>query len=56
MEVLLQMWDELDDWYGCVRHVWLGVRTDLSDVPRIEISLSGLTPNFSRVAQSADRV
>jgi hypothetical protein len=27
------VWDELDDWYGCLRHVWLGMRTDMTDVP-----------------------
>jgi hypothetical protein len=30
MEVLLQVWDELDDLVGCVRQVWLGLRVDLS--------------------------
>lgn len=30
MEVLLQVWDELDDWVGCVRQVLLGLRVDLS--------------------------
>lgn len=30
MEVLLQVWDELDDLLACVRQVWLGLRTDLS--------------------------
>ena len=30
MEVFLQVWDELDDWVGCVRHVLLGLRVDLS--------------------------
>jgi hypothetical protein len=33
LEILLQAWDEIDDWYGCVRHVWLGMRTDITDVP-----------------------
>ena len=30
MEVFLQVWDELDDWVGCVRQVLLGLRIDLS--------------------------
>lgn len=30
MEVLLQVWDELDDLVGCIRHVWLGLRVNLS--------------------------
>ena len=30
MEVLLLAWDEIDDLIGCIRKVWLGVRTDIS--------------------------
>lgn len=47
MEVLLQVWDELDDWYGCLRHVWLGMRTDLADVPRIEVNFAPARPATS---------
>jgi hypothetical protein len=54
MEVLLQMWDELDDWYGCVRHVWLGMRTDLTDVPRIEVSLTPAQPVIRPALAPAD--
>lgn len=28
MEVLLQVWDEIDDWFGCLRQAWLGLRFD----------------------------
>jgi hypothetical protein len=28
MEVLLQVWDELDDWLGCLRQALLGLRHD----------------------------
>ena len=28
MEVLLQVWDEIDDWFGCLRQAWLGMRSD----------------------------
>jgi hypothetical protein len=29
MEVLLQLWDEIDDWLGCIRQAWLSLRFDL---------------------------
>jgi len=28
MEVLLQVWDEIDDWFGCLRQALLGLRSD----------------------------
>jgi hypothetical protein len=54
LEILLQVWDELDDWYGCVRHVWLGMRTDITDVP---LKLTQLEVTFvpgNPVAAQAD--
>jgi hypothetical protein len=39
MEVLLQVWDELDDLVGCIRHMWLGVRVDLTaSLPRPKLT------------------
>ena len=34
MEVLLLAWDEIDDLIGCIRKVWLGVRTTFRPRPR----------------------
>ncbi|HKE46016.1 MAG TPA: hypothetical protein VKB41_15895 [Steroidobacteraceae bacterium] len=28
MEVLLLLWDEIDDWFGALRHKLLGLRHD----------------------------